>query len=168
MIAVVIVQVLAATASCNQRCADESNHCYSSCGGQKACAHHCEDRSTSCNAGCTKQANKAEAAANAAKPKMPCGTKPGNVQNPKLQPCDEQQQKLMEAAYNSPQAKQALKCKDKQGRPGPCKSDAEAAKDIMKNFNKDDICVDSDGRPALCPEAKKRFEKQAQDSARNH
>jgi hypothetical protein len=160
MLALIVAQTLLMSGSCQERCAADTNRCYSGCGSSKSCNHHCDDRATDCGAQCAKGQANAEAATKAKRPEMPCDVRPNRSGNrTEYHPCSESEAKMFKDALNSPEAKKALKCKNAKGQPMPCKDDMAKEKEIVKDVGRDGLCADANGTPRVCADAQKKVEK---------
>ena len=159
MLVVIVAATLSVSASCEQRCASDADRCYSNCRSSAKCSRTCEGRSVDCNARCSKAGAKAEAKADAQSAGIPCGVRKGKDGSNQIRPCTDAESKLYRDALNSPEAQKALKCRDEQGLPTPCKADLEKSEEVVKAVGSDGICRDASGRPQLCPEAQQRVEK---------
>jgi hypothetical protein len=124
------------------------------------CSRRCDGRTADCNASCTSNQERADAAARAKEPAMPCGSAPAKQGGKVVMlPCSESDTKLYKEALDSPALKQMLKCKDANGRPAACKEDLDRQKQVMNELNKDSLCKDEQGNAQVCPETMKRVEK---------
>jgi hypothetical protein len=158
MLGLIIANLILATANCQQRCAADSNRCYSSCRGSTTCTNRCGDRASDCNAGCSKEKAKAEAAAKEPGG-MPCGAKfSPNGGKEELRPCSEAEAKVFKEAFAAQQLRSALKCRNDKGQPIPCKEDVEKSEELMKDVGENGTCKDERGNPKLCPEDQKKVE----------
>jgi len=159
MLALILTQLLAASQSCEERCAARVDRCYTSCGGQDKCQRRCDGESTSCNAKCAAESERADAAANRG-PELPCGARPAKGGGrDALRPCSESEAKVLRDAMKSREAKQLFKCKDKAGNPTPCKEDKAKAEELAQELGGEKaLCKDADGRPAVCADAAKKAE----------
>ncbi len=158
MLGVLIVHLLTAAPGCQDRCAADTNRCYAGCGALPNCSRRCDSRTADCNAGCNKTEAKADAAAKAKEPTMPCGSGPVNGGKAVMIPCSESETKLYKDAMESPAIKQLLKCKDANGRATPCKDDLDRQKAVMRELSKDGQCKDEQGKAQVCPETVKKVQ----------
>jgi hypothetical protein len=154
VLALIPALALGASQTCDSKCASDLNRCMQGCGSSGRCGANCTAHHDDCASSCSQTRQKAESADHRPK-EVPCadvvdnpGTRVGK--EVRLRPCTAKEQKERNEAMNSKQTKDAFKCKDADGRPGPCPEDAKKAVEEMNKAMAGKVCTDPDGKPHQC------------------